>query len=210
MADAAKTLIVDIVLDNSVLAHEYGVIPKFEALLEALKSFEQAEAQPDGLKLGIHTFAGLSMETIKAYDATEYQALPKNGFPLMNRMLRAVTQQTETYIQDHLETRDIDYFRPWLIILSSGLGYDKIDFFETYSPKKKEMQPVIFPFLLSKELIMFDVSKINQIKPFITLKDFDVSAFSNWLHTMIHQRLSIGPDTSMRLSKDMFEGWTQL
>lgn len=205
-----KTLVVNVILDNSVLTSEYQMESQLLQLIGDLEAFIQTLNNHPQLKMGIFAFEGIHPKTIKNYDSSEFHDLPKNGFPLMNRMLHSVTQNTESYIDQYIKGQNLDYFKPWLVILSSGMGLDKIDFFETYKPLDPGMQPVIFPFLLSKDLLMFDLSKINQIKPFIPLKDFAVEAFGNWLKSMINQRLSIAPNESMRLSKDMFEGWTQL
>lgn len=205
-----KILVVNVLLDNSVLTNEYLMAPKIIKLMEDLKDFNQAMNSTQALKLGVFAFEGLTVKTIKDYDSLSFDEMPQNGFPLMNRMLHTVTQSTESYIDQQIQGKGLEYFKPWLIILSSGMGLDKIDFFESYKPLNPGMQPVIFPFLLSKDLLMFDLAKINQIKPFIPLKDFAIDAFGEWLKSMVKQRLSIAPDDSMRLSKDMFSGWTQL
>lgn len=205
-----KILVVNVLLDNSVLTNEYLMAPKLLKLMEDLKDFNQAMNSSQALKLGVFAFEGLTVKTIKDYDSLSFDEMPQNGFPLMNRMLHTVTQSTESYIDQQIQGKGLEYFKPWLIILSSGMGLDKIDFFESYKPLNPGMQPVIFPFLLSKDLLMFDLAKINQIKPFIPLKDFAIDAFGEWLKSMVKQRLSIAPDDSMRLSKDMFSGWTQL
>lgn len=205
-----KILVVNVLLDNSVLTNEYLMAPKLLKLMEDLKDFNQAMNSTQALKLGVFAFEGLTVKTIKDYDSLSFDEMPQNGFPLMNRMLHTVTQSTESYIDQQIQGKGLEYFKPWLIILSSGMGLDKIDFFESYKPLNPGMQPVIFPFLLSKDLLMFDLAKINQIKPFIPLKDFAIDAFGEWLKSMVKQRLSIAPDDSMRLSKDMFSGWTQL
>lgn len=205
----SKVLVVNVILDNSVLTSEYQLEPQLSQLMKHLQAFNQTAPTP-ALKLGVFAFEGLNPTCIKTYDSLEFHDLPQKGFPLMNRMLHTVTHTSETYIDQEIKQQGVEFFKPWLIILSSGMGLDKIDFFETYKPIDPGMQPVLFPFLMSKDLLMFDLSKINQIKPFIPLKDFAIEAFGEWLKGMIKQRLTIGPNESMRLSKAMFEGWTHL
>lgn len=210
MTTYPKTLIVNVILDNSVLIDAWNLNSKLDTLIQDLKNINSSQTTEGTLKLGIFAFEGLMIKTIKDYSDDTFNKVPENGFPLMNRMLHSVASHTESYIQTQLEPQGSDYFRPWMIILSSGLGFDKIDFFETYQFTKKEAQPVIFPFILSKDTMMFDLSKINQVKPFIPLKEYDLKSFGEWLSSMINQRLTIAPDQSMQLSKDMFKGWTQL
>ena len=200
----------NVIIDNSVLMNQLTLTDQIETFVDDLATFANNHPHQSKLELGMYSFEGLEIATVKDYSSSQLKPVPKNGFPLMNRMLHTITNRYESHIQSRNETESIDYFKPWLIIISSGLGFDKIDFFETYKPTQKNLQPVIFPFIVTKDYLMFDISKINQVKPFIPLKDFNLGALKDWIKSMINQRLSIPDNEGLRLSKEMFEGWTQL
>lgn len=210
MSHVYQPLNVNLVIDNSVLVSELSLHEKLESLIHSLNQTITESLYRDALNLAVYSFDNLSVKVIKDFTDSTIQPLPQNGFPLMNQMLEKITSNTERFIESTYDPTHTPYHRPWLVIMSSGLGYDKIDFFETYHAKTPASQPVLFPFLISKKILMYDLSKINQVKPFIPLKDNNIEEFGQWLKMMIHTRMTIPPSEGMKLQKSMFEGWTEL
>jgi len=201
----AKNLIVNMIIDNSILIPELKAEQKIKKMIEELATLNMPN-----LKISMHIFDGLNSKTIKEFDSKEVEYFDYTGFPLMNTILKEVLQKTTDYLLSKTEKEEFQIHRPWMIILSSGLGFDKVDFFETFELAKKEWQPAIFPFLLSKKYMTYDLSKINQIKPFMVIKDNQLSDFTKWIKEMIEERLKIPANQGIKLDKRMFEGWIEL
>lgn len=201
----SKNLIVSIIIDNSILVPELKVDQKINEMINELASLSDPN-----LKISMHVFDGLKSKIIKDFESKEVESIEFNGFPLMNTILKEVLQQTSDYLSTKTEKEDFPIHRPWMIILSSGLGYDKVDFFETFELSKKEWQPALFPFLLSNKYTTYDLAKINQIKPFMLIKDNQLNAFTKWIKAMITERLKIPANQGIKLDKRMFEGWVEL
>lgn len=201
----SKNLIVNIIIDNSILVPELKADQKIKKMIDELASISEPN-----LKVSMHVFEGLNSKVIKDFESKDVKDFEYNGFPLMNRILKEVLQHTSDYLSAKTEKEDFQIHRPWMIILSSGLGYDKVDFFETFELAKKEWQPALFPFLLSNKYMTYDLSKINQIKPFMVIKDNQLNAFTKWIKEMMAERLKIPANQGIKLDKRMFEGWIEL
>ena len=200
-----KNLIVNVVIDNSILVSELKVDQKVKQLVKNLSELSNPK-----VKLAIHVFDGLSSRTIKGFDDKKVDDFDFTGFPLINATLKEVMQKTQDYLISKTKEEDFPIHRPWMIILSSGLGYDKVDFFDKFETEKKEWQPALFPFLISNKFMTYDLSKINQVKPFMLIKDFQIESFGRWVKDMIAERLRAPANQAMRLDKNMFEGWIEL
>ncbi len=205
MSSTANHLIVNLLIDNSILVEELNLNQTVNQLVKNLAALSM-----EGLKLSIHSFDTFTPQVVKEFDSKETKSLVFDGFPLINALIKNSVEYTESYLTKKTTEAPFEIFRPWLIILSSGLGYDKLDFFETFRSSNKEWQPVIFPFLLLKKYITYELAKINQIKPFMVIKNYDLDAFEKWLKEMIMTRLNTPADQNMTLDKNMFLGWTEL
>ena len=132
-----------------------------------------------------------------------------SAFTLMNRALSKAFKDSEAHCKQ-LESKNINFFKPWLIILASGFSLDSLsNLIDVY--KKLEYPPVCFPFLIDDQSLVQDkVLKFNQIKPFMILRNLDVSSLFLWIKNMMIQRLTISENESMKLPKSAFEGWIKL
>ncbi len=204
-AKLTKDLIVNILIDNSVLVTELNASEKIQSLVKAFASDQYKQ-----LKLSIHAYDGLKPQLVKDFDSTDCAPIKFDGFPLMNYLLKTVSDYTIDYLSKKVEAGPYEIHRPWMIVISSGLGFDNIDFFENFKVPKKEWQPVIFPFLLSKKYMTYELTKINQIKPFMVIKDNQIEALKEWLDEMIKTRLDTPVNETVKLDKSMFKGWTEL
>lgn len=205
MSSNKHHLIVNLLIDNSVLVNELNLSDKIKQLFDELE-----KVSDECLKLSIHTYDTFTPKRLKGFDDSDIENIEFDGFPLINELIKSSVDYTQQYLIEKNKDEAFNIFRPWLIILSSGIGYDQLDFFEKFQSANKEWQPVLFPFLMTKKYLSYELSKVNQIKPFMVVKDFDFEGFENWLKQMIKTRLSTPADQNMTLDKNMFVGWTEL
>lgn len=205
MSSTKHHLIINLLIDNSVLVSELNLSDKIKNLVKELE-----KVNDESLKLAIHTFDVFTPKCLKGFEDNTVEEIEFGGFPLINELIKSSVDYTQRYLIEKNKEEAFNIFRPWLVILSSGIGYDQLDFFEKFQSANKEWQPVLFPFLITKKYLSYELSKVNQIKPFMVVKDYNFEGFEKWLKQMIHTRLSTPFDQNMTLDKNMFLGWTEL
>ncbi len=202
-------LVISVVIDNSYVAKSQTFCEGLKAFTEDLQHFYQSHPHKERFHLSVTTFGGLQPDSLKSFEEETFKPLDCHGFPLLNR---AVEQSLDDLMNQmkKLKSTNAPTYKPWLIILSSGVSYEALELLNEDSVLQKMSQTTLFPFLLDDKFLANQVTAMNRIKPFMAVKDHQINALSEWLKMMLNQRLNDPSDVKMRLDKDMLKDWIYL
>jgi uncharacterized protein YegL len=202
-------LVVSMIIDNSYVAQSQSFCDGLKTFTNELGSFYQSHPHKDRFHLSLTTFGGLEPFRLKSFDDDTFQAYECEGFPLLNVALEQSLNDLSSKLSQ-LQSANEEIYKPWLIILSSGISYESLSLLSNDSSLKLMSQTTYFPFLLDDKFLANQVSAMNRLKPFMVIKDHQINALFNWLSTMINDRLKDHSEVKMKLDKEMLKDWIYL
>lgn len=211
MADVnpKEHLIVSIIVDNSYVAQSQSFSDALSKLVTDIFAFQQSHPSKDRFHLAITTFGGLEPVSLKSFEEDHLNSFECNGFPLMDGAIQKNLKDLNTVIKQ-LNTQNHELYKPWLIILSSGVSYESLSILSENAALQQLSQTTLFPFLMDDKFLSNHVTSMNRLKPFMVIKDHQIDALFNWLKEMLNQRLKDSSDVKMRLDKEMLKDWIYL
>jgi uncharacterized protein YegL len=202
-------LVVSIIIDNSYVAESQTFCDALKTLVSGLGSYHQSHAHKSRFHLSITGFGGLSPHVIKSFNEDSLEIPQCQGFPLMDKTMSFVLADMQSQIKT-LKSQNHELYKPWLVVLSSGLSYDALSVLSQDHALQLMSQLTLFPFLLDDKFLSSQVTALNRLKPFMVIKDHQINALYQWLTMMLDQRISQTSDVKMRLEKDMLKDWIYL
>lgn len=210
MSIETEKLVVSMIVDNSYTIKSLGFCDRLNQFLVSLKTFIDDEQVQNRIDLSIELFDGLTSKTLKSFDDKAFDpTIECNGFPLMDR---AITK-TMTDLGNHLKALEASgqkMYKPWFVIVSSGLSYDSLAAFKDKTVMEQVNQLTIFPFLMDDTFLDENLTPMNRLKPFMVIKDHQIESLFQWLKTMMKERVSKPSTEKMRLDKDALKDWIYL
>lgn len=203
---SSHRLIVNLIIDNS--ANMVGV--KHDLLVSELNRFIrnlQGYLKKQSLEISIVSFNDFEPECIMNFSQIPNDIhVESNKFPLLGKALMYSLKLVEQRLTD-LDKQGVQYHKPWIVLFSNGISYDtSIQAYQHYNQLGVTKQPVIFPFLLSSEMIDENTKAFEQHKLFITIRDNLFHKMFDWLINLIEHRIHTDVNQSIRLNKsDMLE-----
>lgn len=202
-------LVISIVIDNSYVAKSQTFCDDLKAMTQNVFDFQQNHPHKERFHLSMTTFGGLKPFKIKSFDKDELKPYECHGFPLLNKALEASLQEMTSHLST-LKAQDKALYKPWLIILSSGVSYESLQVLSEDAMLHQISQTTVFPFLMDDKFLASQVTAMNRLKPFMVIKDHQINALLEWLKMMLDARLNDTSEVKMRLDKDMLKDWIYL
>lgn len=210
MNQTGEKLVVSLIVDNSYALESMGFCDRLNQFFKSLKGFIQEEPMQSRVDVSIELFDGLNSKTLKSFtDTTFDENVDCTGFPLMDRALSKTLQS----LGDHLKTlkeAGESLYKPWFVVISSGLSYDALSAFKDAKIMEQINQLTVFPFLMDDTFLDENLIAMNRLKPFMVIKEHQLNALSEWLQMMMKQRISKPSTEKMRLDKDSLKDWIYL
>lgn len=210
MSQTSEKLVVSLIIDNSYALESMGFCDRLNQFLADLKAFYADKNHRSRIDLSIELFDGLNSKTIKTFDDETFDASVEcDGFPLMDRALSKSLHNLGQHLKS-LKDDNAPIYKPWFIIVSSGLSYDALSAFKDAKVMDQINQLTIFPFLMDDTFLDDNMIPMNRLKPFMVIKDHQLDALNQWLQMMMKQRISKPSSEKMRLDKDTLKDWIYL
>lgn len=205
-----EKLVVSLLIDNSYAIESIGFCDRLNQFLSDFQTFLSDQTVQNRMDVSIELFDGLDSKTLKDFtDETFDPVVECSGFPLMDRAL----SKTLSNLGAHLKTQQTNHqtmYKPWFIIISSGLSYDALSAFKDANIMNQINQLTVFPFLMDDTFLDENMIPMNRLKPFMVIKDHQLDALNRWIQTMVKERISKPSSEKMRLDKDSLKDWIYL
>ena len=209
-SNLTEKLVVSIILDNSYVLESLGLCDRLKSFLEALKTYTESTPDSDRLDIQIERFDGLHSATVKRFDEVTFDTdIACQGFPLLDRTLSKSLDDLATHL-NQLNTAKQPIYKPWFVIVSSGLSYDALAAFKDANIMNQINQLTVFPFLMDDTFLGENLIPMNRLKPFMVIKEHQLNALAKWLEMMMSERLGKSASEKMRLDKDSLKDWIYL
>lgn len=206
----SEVLVVSLIIDNSYVVENQGFCALLNQFLMSLNDFISDTQIHSRIHLSIEIFDGLESKTLKDFSAKEFEAhIPCTGFPLMDRTLTKTLNQLGNHL-NALEAKDIAIYKPWFVIISSGLSYDALSAFKNADVMNQINQLTVFPFLMDDTFLSENMITMNRLKPFMVIKDHQLNQLNTWLENMMKERISKPSTEKMKLNKETLKDWIYL
>lgn len=202
-------LVISLVIDNSYVAKSQTFCDGLKKMTQDLFDYQQSHPHKERFHLSMTTFGGLEPVKIKSFDEDELQPYECHGFPLLNKALEINLQEMTNHLST-LKAQDKALYKPWLIILSSGVSYESLSLLSQDAMLHQISQTTVFPFLMDDKFLASQVTAMNRLKPFMVIKDHQINALLEWLKMMLDSRLKDNSEVKMRLDKEMLKDWIYL
>ena len=210
MNQTVEKLVVSLIIDNCCALESIGFCDRLNQFLKNLKAFMQEEPVQSRVDLSIELFDGLSSKTLKSFtDTTFDETVDCTGFPLMDRALSKTLKSLGVHLKTLKDSGEALY-KPWFVVVSSGLSYDALSAFKDTNIMKQINQLTVFPFLMDDTFLDENMIPMNRLKPFMVIKEHQLNALNEWLQMMMKQRISKPSNEKMRLDKDSLKDWIYL
>ena len=209
-SNLTEKLVVSIILDNSYVLESLGLCDRLKSFLETIQTYTDSMPDKDRLDIQIERFDGLRSATVKKFDEDTFDTdIACQGFPLLDRTLSKSLADLATHL-NQLNTAKQPLYKPWFIIVSSGLSYDALSAFKDAHIMDQINQLTVFPFLMDDTFLGENLIPMNRLKPFMVIKEHQLNALAEWLKTMMSERLGKTASEKMRLDKDSLKDWIYL
>lgn len=200
-------LLVHLMIDTSASV-EGTKRDAFESAMNNFLEYVANTFHAAALEIAITCYDDFEPQRLSAFTTVESKVdLPYERFPLLGRTLFNVLSNVEKRVNE-LIIDNQSYYKPWIIILSDGISYDKADdALNKFSSMDFAVKPVMFPFLLSSNKVNENARTFEHHKHFVEIRDHRYNQMFQWLGDLIKTRLNTPVDQKMTLNKSQMLEW---
>lgn len=202
-------LLISIALDNS--ASMKG--EKMDKLKQAVFAFNDRLSQEeliDRIEFSAIIFSGFNCVVAKSFDETSIvkEKFFAGGIPFVDLSIAKSIEKLQERIE-YLDTENISYYKPWLIVLSNGENFgDMSSSVELITRMASKGKLTYFPFALSDREFDNSLYPLRKLKKFIAIKDSMYDNLFNWIFNVAKKRVETPIDQSFGIDANSYDGWT--
>jgi uncharacterized protein YegL len=183
-----------------------GVIAFFE-------SVKEDEVARFSAEVSIVSFCGYSPRRELDFDSIERQTPPRLQASGNTPMGAAVTMALDLLDSRKLEYQKagIDYFQPWLVLMTDGRPTDEIaGAAQRTSKLVEEGKLTIFPIAIGSGADMATLKSFSPKREPLRLQGLNFAAFFEWLSKSVTRVSQSIPGQSIPLDVEGLKGWAEL
>jgi uncharacterized protein YegL len=204
---------VALVLDSSYSMSGDLINELNEGVAHLFNSLKEHPIASQAAELAVVSFGAGGVSVLENFRGVEYQSAPKliaNGVTPMGEAVNDALDMLEQRKSEY-KNSGIDYYQPWLIVISDGEPTDSISSAVSRSVQLESQKKLaVFPIGVGEDAAMKELSRFSGKKPALKLKGIDFITMFEWLSNSIVQVSQSTPGDTIPLDVDGLKSWAEI